>query len=87
MKPYSNSGGAWGEDGLLYLTGHDAPELYVVRLPSAGSVLEHVATIAIPVAGQAVAWDRSRPRVLYGINRKSAEVVAMQIPVVQPKGR
>src|SRR6187402_106813 len=28
MAPKSASGGAWGDDGLLYVTGHDRPELY-----------------------------------------------------------
>ena len=82
FKPYSSSGGGWGEDGLLYVSGHDRPELYAMRLPKAGSVLEHVATIPIPVGGQAIAWDPSRPRVLYGISREGKEVVAMRIPPV-----
>ena len=41
----SNSGGSWGPDGFLYLIGHDLGELYKMRLPTAGSVLELVATI------------------------------------------
>ena len=28
FKPMSSSGGAWGADGRLYVTGHDHPELY-----------------------------------------------------------
>jgi hypothetical protein len=35
FKPSSSSGGVWGPDGLLYVSGHDAPELYVLRLPKA----------------------------------------------------
>jgi hypothetical protein len=82
LKPYSNSGGGWGVDGLLYLTGHDAPELYVLRLPAAGATLEHVATLDFPVNGQAIAWDRTAPRTLYGLNRATREVVGMQVPPV-----
>jgi len=36
----SNSGGSWGPDGSLYLTGHDPAEVYKIRFPEAGSVLE-----------------------------------------------
>src|SRR6476620_9340377 len=65
----SNSGGSWGPDGFLYLTGHDLGELYKVRLPKAGSVLELVATIPMAIRGQGIAWDRSDPGVIYGIVR------------------
>lgn len=84
FAPYSSSGGAWGDDGLLYVTGHDRPELYALRLPPAGSRLEHVATIALPTPGQAIAWDRSRPRTLWSIDRKNRQVVASTIPPVAP---
>jgi hypothetical protein len=69
----SNSGGSWGPDGFLYLTGHDLGELYKVQLPSAGSVLALVATIQIPVRGQGIAWDRSDPGVLYGAVRGTSQ--------------
>jgi len=39
------------------VTGHDRPELYALRVPDLGGVLEHVATIAIPTDGQAIAWN------------------------------
>lgn len=68
----SNSGGSWGPDGFLYLTGHDLAELYRMRLPTAGSVLELVATIPMAVRGQGIAWDRSQPGVIYGIVRATA---------------
>src|SRR5262245_40807383 len=57
FAPYSSSGGAWGRDGLLYVTGHDRSEMYALRLPAAGSHLEYVATIALTTGGQAIAWD------------------------------
>lgn len=82
FKPRSASGGAWGSDGRLYVTGHDLPELYVLELPKTGSVLRLVATIQVPVEGQAIAFDRDRPGVLYGISRARREVVAMQLPPV-----
>jgi hypothetical protein len=69
----SNSGGSWGPDGFLYLTGHDRGELYKVQLPTAGSVLELVATIPMNIRGQGIAWDRSDPGVLYGIVRATPQ--------------
>ncbi|MCA1440412.1 cycloisomerase [Ensifer sp. IC4062] len=65
----SNSGGSWGPDGRLYLTGHDAAEAYVMERPEAGSVLKWVATVPLKNTGQGIAWDRSTPDVLYGISR------------------
>ncbi|RIA45511.1 hypothetical protein DFR49_0031 [Hephaestia caeni] len=82
FAPMSNSGGSWGDDGLLYVTGHDRPEAYVMRLPKAGSVLEHVATVALPTAGQAIAWDRTQPRVLWSLDRATNTVVASRVPPV-----
>lgn len=82
FAPRSSSGGVWGGDGLLYVTGHDRPELYALRVPEGGGVLELVATIAIPTDGQAIGWDEHAPRLLWGIERKTHELVASRLPVV-----
>ncbi|MCW3837532.1 hypothetical protein ACFQ1E_15920 [Sphingomonas canadensis] len=82
MAPKSASGGDWNRDGYLYVTGHDRPEMYVLKLPQAGPVLELVTTIAVPVEGQAIAWDPVDPRLLWGISRGKAEMVAARVPVV-----
>ncbi len=76
----SNSGGSWGPDGFLYLTGHDLGELYQMRLPSAGSVLELVATVPMAVRGQGIAWDRSDPGVIYGVVRATPEERLAGVP-------
>ena len=68
----SNSGGSWGPDGFLYLTGHDPAELYRVRLPKSGSVLELVDVIPMNIRGQGIAWDRSTPGTIYGVVRATA---------------
>ena len=79
FRPYSNSGGAWGRDGMLYVTGHDAAEVYVLRLPDAGSVLALSRVLAAPVAGQGIAWDPSDPGLLYGIVKSRREVVVSRL--------
>jgi hypothetical protein len=81
IAPRSISGGGWGPDGRLYLTGHDRPELYAVTLPKGGAVLDHVATIPIEAAGQAIDWDESEPGMLYGIDREGGRMLQMRVPV------
>lgn len=79
FAPRSCSGGSWGDDGLLYVTGHDRPELYVLQLPTAGTTLMHVATIPLATGGQAIGWDRGHKRVLWTIDRVTREAVASTI--------
>ncbi|KAF2100598.1 hypothetical protein NA57DRAFT_74200 [Rhizodiscina lignyota] len=83
FSPMSNSGGSFGPDGWLYITGHDASAAYVLKIPGAGSVLIWVATIDLPdIAGQGIAWDRSGGKgkaTLYGISRASRQVVEMRV--------
>ena len=75
----SNSGGSWGPDGNLYITGHDKGEAAVMSLPKAGSILELIELLPLPIEGQGIAWDRSEPGVIYGIRRKSKTVVALRL--------
>lgn len=83
LAPYSASGGGIGPDGLLYLTGHDREEMYVLAFPELGPKLIHVATIDIALQGQAFAWDRSKRRcIVWGISRPNREVRAFQIPPI-----
>lgn len=83
MKPYAASGGALGPDGLLYLTGHDRTEMYVLAAPALGPKLTHIATIDIDIEGQAFAFDKSvNGAVVYGISRPNREVRAFQIPPI-----
>jgi hypothetical protein len=79
FAPRSTSGGAWNRDGLLYVTGHDRPELYAMQAPARGTVLRHVATISTPTGGQAIAWDPHDPRRLWSIDRRTHEIVASRI--------
>ncbi|MCX7035616.1 MAG: hypothetical protein NT064_03380 [Proteobacteria bacterium] len=82
----SCSGGDWGNDGLLYVTGHDAAELHVLKLPKQGVALQHITTIDVPFEGQGWAWDRSagNKRVFYGISRAKRQIIAASIPALPP---
>ncbi len=77
--PGSNSGAAFGPDGLLHVTGHDRAEIYALRIPHDGKVLELVKTVPAPIEGQGVAWDRSDVGIMYGIRRRTKEVVAARV--------
>ncbi len=79
FESMSNSGGSWGPDGRLYLSGHDPAEIYVMELPEAGSILNWVATVPADIAGQGIAWDRSVGDVVYGIVRKDRRVTATRV--------
>jgi hypothetical protein len=75
----SSSGGAFGPGGFLYITGHDAKELYVLDFPAAGSIFRWIATVPVALEGQSFNWDPVKPNVLYGITRKTKEVIVMEI--------
>jgi hypothetical protein len=84
----SSSGGGWGPDGRIYVSGHDRPELYALRIPPGGGILDHVETIGMEAEGQAIDWDESQPGTLYGITRRTREILAMKVPVAAaPPGR
>ncbi len=72
----SNSGAAFGPKGYLYATGHDAPEVYVLKLPEAGTILELVAIVPVAAEGQGIAWDPSDPEILYTLIKKDRSVIA-----------
>ena len=75
FREMSNSGGTWGEDGRLYATGHDEGTVFVLSVPTAGSVLTLHEVIPVGAEGQGIAWDRSAPGTLYSIIRSTGEVV------------
>ena len=65
----SNSGGTWGDDGSVF----------VLSLPTAGSVLTLHEVIPIAAEGQGIAWDRSEPGTLCSILRSTREVVVSRL--------
>lgn len=82
LAPSSISGASWSEDGQLYLSGHDKPELYVVAVPQAGGVLRHLATIPIISHGQAIDIDPVDTSLIWSIDRASRTVHASRLPAL-----
>jgi hypothetical protein len=83
FRPMSNSGGSWGPDGRMWITGHDLDEAYVMEVPKAGSVLQWIATVTLPnVEGQAIAWDRSTSHnpTLWAIKRSTSQAFSFMVP-------
>lgn len=76
LSPHSASGGAWGPDNRIYISGHDKSELYALTLPRSGSTLVHAGTYAFGNQGQAIAFDRTGTNLVYGLVRKENGVVA-----------
>ena len=76
LAPGSVSGASWTADGRLTVSGHDRRELYVVAVPPAGTMLEHVATVPAATPGQAIDWDPRDPNLLWSIDRKRREIIA-----------
>lgn len=81
---FTLSGGAFGPGGFLYVTGHDATELYVLQLPAQGSVLAWLGTIPIAAEGQAFAWDHDDPTLFYSIIKRTREVLISRLHIPQP---
>ncbi len=76
----SCSGGVWVNDEVMYITGHDLPEFYQIRIPQMGSVLLWDKTYTVPVKGQGIAVDKSQiPYMYYGIDRKNSRIVRFSI--------
>jgi hypothetical protein len=82
MAPHAASGGAIGPDGLLYLLGHDRPELYVLAKPQLGPGLILVAVIDIEAEGQAFSWAPDGVRQIFAIDRRAGRVLAIEVPTV-----
>jgi len=80
MKPMTCSGGSWGPDGNLYVTGHDSAKVYVLQIPETGSALIYLTTLKAEIKGQGIAWDRTEQHCLYGIIRKKNSVTKLLPP-------
>ena len=83
MAPFAASGGAVGEDGLLYVLGHDLPEMYVLARPLRGPYLVHIATISIEAEGQAFSFDPADSRIVWTIDRRARKVRRIRLPDIE----
>jgi hypothetical protein len=79
LGKYTVSGGTFDSTGRLYCTGHDDPEMYVLRFPEDGSTLVLQETIAVANQGQGIALDPTEPGVLYAIDRSRREIIVMRL--------
>jgi hypothetical protein len=75
----SSSGGVWMPDGRLLTAGHHAPELHVLRLPSAGATLVLDAIVPVESEGQGIALDPTDPSLLWSIQRRTGEVLVSRM--------
>jgi hypothetical protein len=81
---FSSSGGGHAIDGRVWISGHDARELYVLDLPQGGGQARWVGSVRFVSRGQAFAWDPGRPQELYSIQRKNREVVVSRLSDGRP---
>lgn len=82
MAPYSASGGAISPDGLLYVMGHDAPEMYVLGQPTMGPTLIHVATIKLEAEGQAFSFDPDDSLFIWVVDRRRGKLRRIRLPAL-----
>ena len=78
LGQYSISGGVFA-GGRLLCTGHDNPELYVLKFPEGGSTLELEEIVATPNHGQGIALDPAEPDTLYAIDRATSQVIVLRL--------
>jgi hypothetical protein len=77
LGKYSLSGGLFHQQRLL-VTGHDAQELYYLRIPQTGTVLEYISKSPVPFTGQGFAVDPIGGG-LVGISRAEHRVIFLNV--------
>jgi hypothetical protein len=75
----SSSGGGFGPGGYLYFSGHDERELCLVDLPEQAEKPVWLGALPVSAPGQAFAWDPSQPGLVFGIERKTREVIVGRV--------
>jgi len=79
LGEYTISGGTFATDGRLFCTGHDNPEIYVLKFPEGGAALILESAFSAPNHGQDIAWDRTEPWTLYSIDRAKREIIVTSV--------
>ncbi len=72
IRPTSLSSGVF-MDEVFYCMGHDQKKCYLLTLPTYGVHLQWIATINVPIPGQAISIDSDCN--MWGIDRKSRQVI------------
>ena len=86
-KEWRRTGGwLFPSDGLLYVLGHDLPEMYVLAKPPRGPVLQHVATIAVEAEGQAFSFAPDGSRRIAAVDRHGGALLLIDLPEVDASG-
>lgn len=76
----SNSGGFILRDGTIFCTGHDEPEIYVLKFPKTGYTLQWVGTIPMGAEGQGISYEEEEGSLLiYGIIKKDGKVIVTRV--------
>ncbi len=76
LKPFSISGGAFGPQGYLYLTGHDKKEIYVLGVPTEGNELQLIKILETTFPGQGISWDGNN---LWSTNRNLKKIIVSEL--------
>lgn len=79
MAPRSASGASWSRDGMLAVSGHDLPEIYLLSLPEAGTALRLERIVPVATEGQAIDWDPQGEGLMWSISRADRSLVLSDI--------
>ena len=77
LYPNSISGGQFNKtSGILFLTGHDKKEIYLMNL---NNNLKYIKTLKTSIAGQGISFDKNNDKYLWGIDRKNNKIIKSHI--------
>jgi len=77
LGKYSLSGGLFQQQRLL-VTGHDAQQIYYLRIPQTGTVLKYIGRTPVPFTGQGFAVDPIGGG-LVGISRAEHQIIFLSV--------
>ena len=86
LSPYSISGASWSSAGFLAVTGHDRPEIYLVRLPRKPGMAKLEAVVPVTTEGQAIDWEPGHRKLLWSISRRDRALVLSDLSKVVDPG-
>lgn len=87
IAPYTVSGASWTGNGVLALTGHDRPEVYLVTVPRQQSAVKLTRAVTVTTEGQAIDWDPRRRQALWSISRRDRALVLSDLSASPTRSR